>query len=336
MNKQAHHETPRRRPGAAAQISLFILIWILLQMLFAIPVLLGPLGETLDRIAITEPDGDISFTLSPDTMRPLLAELSPGRPAAIWWSAAGLLATISAVVLMRSLAGGPRLRDLGLRTRPGWLGQLALGLLIGPLVFLVILAVELLAGWARVAPGNISASMFGAAAITFACVAISEEVLARGFLLQVLERRYGTAAAAIGSSVLFSLLHLFNPGAGLPALIGLFAAGLLFAYAYLATRQLWLPIGLHLSWNLSEGPIFGFPVSGLPGQGLREVDVSGPALITGGAFGPEAGLVGLLGVGIAATMIAVWQRATQRVDIAAAPERRAADDRRSSTEGGAR
>jgi membrane protease YdiL (CAAX protease family) len=220
---------------------------------------------------------------------------------------------------MRSLAGGPRLRDLGLWTRPGWLGQLALGLLIGPLVFLVILAVELLAGWARVAPGNVSASMFGAAAITFACVAISEEVLARGFLLQVLERRYGTAAAAIGSSVLFSLLHLFNPGAGVPALIGLFAAGLLFAYAYLATRQLWLPIGLHLSWNLSEGPIFGFPVSGLPGQGLLELDVSGPALITGGTFGPEAGLVGLLGIGIAATMIAVRQRATPRVDAAAAP-----------------
>ena len=140
----------------------------------------------------------------------------------------------------------------------------------------------------------------------------------------------------IGSSAIFSLLHLFNPGASIPALIGLFAAGLLFAYAYLATRQLWLPIGLHLSWNLSEGPIFGFPVSGLPGQGLLEVDVSGPALITGGAFGPEAGLVGLLGVGIAATMIAVWQRATQRVGVAAAPERRVADDRRSSTEGRAR
>jgi membrane protease YdiL (CAAX protease family) len=237
------------------------------------------------------------------------------------------LATIGAVVLMRYLAGGPQLLDLGLRLRPGWLGQLALGLLIGPLVFLAILAVELVAGWARAAPGAISASMFGAAAITFGFVAISEEVLARGFLLQVLERRYGPAAAAIGSSAIFSLLHLFNPGAGIPALIGLFAAGLLFAYAYLATRQLWLPIGLHLSWNLSEGPIFGFPVSGLPGQGLLSVDVNGPALITGGAFGPEAGLVGLLGIGIAAGMIAVWQRATQRVDGAAAPEGRAADDR---------
>ncbi len=68
----------------------------------------------------------------------------------------------------------------------------------------------------------------------------------------------------------------------------------------------------------------------MPGQGLLEVDVSGPALITGGAFGPEAGLVGLLGVGIAAGMIVVWQRATQRVDVAAAPECRVAEDRRSS------
>jgi hypothetical protein len=118
MNQQAHRETQRSRPGAAAQISLFMLIWLLLQMLFAISVLLGPLGENLDQITVTKPDGDFSFTLSPDTVQPLLATLSPGRPAAIWWSAAGLLATISAVVLMRYLAGGPRLLDLGLRARP--------------------------------------------------------------------------------------------------------------------------------------------------------------------------------------------------------------------------
>ena len=120
MNQHAHTETQRRRPGVAAQISHFMLIWILFQILFAIPVLLDPLGETLDQIAVMEPDGDFSFTLSPETVRPLLAALSPGRPAAIWWSAAGLLATISAVVLMRSLAGGPRLRDLGHRHGAGW------------------------------------------------------------------------------------------------------------------------------------------------------------------------------------------------------------------------
>jgi hypothetical protein len=59
----------------------------------------------------------------------------------------------------------------------------------------------------------------------------------------------------------------------------------------LRTRQLWLSIGLHFSWNFFLGPIFGFPVSGITSFTLLQVEISGPDLFTGGAFGPEAGLV---------------------------------------------
>jgi membrane protease YdiL (CAAX protease family) len=331
MAHEPTQQVEQRRPGALLQISLFLTIWPLLQALLTLPVVLGPLRAALDRMIVVERDGDSSFTLSLN-LEPLLAALSPGGQAAIWLSAAGLLATIGAVVLVRFLAAGPRLLDLGLRPQPGWLSQLALGLAIGPVVFLAILLIEALAGWADVGAGSISAGAFGAAFVTFAFVAFSEEILARGFLLQVLERRYGAIGAAIGSSAIFSLLHIFNPGMGPSALIGLFAAGLLFAYAYLATRQLWLPIALHLSWNLSEGPIFGFPVSGLQGQGLLAVDVSGPPLITGGAFGPEAGLVGLIGIGLAAGIIVVWQRAARRTGDAGAPDRMAKDALRPDAE----
>ena len=143
-------------------------------------------------------------------------------------------------------------------------------------MFLAILLVLLAAGWASVEPARSARRGLLTAFVTYALVAFSEEVFARGWVLQVLERGRGTWAAVIGSAAIFSLLHAFNPGFGLTALLGLFLAGLLFAQAYIVTRQLWLPIALHLSWNFSEGPLFGFPVSGLPGEGLLTVSLTGP------------------------------------------------------------
>jgi hypothetical protein len=68
-------------------------------------------------------------------------------------------------------------------------------------------------------------------------------------------------------------------------------AGVLFAAAYVAFRSLWVPIGMHWAWNLFEGPVFGTPVSGMSMHSLLHGELRGSALVTGGAFGPEAGLV---------------------------------------------
>jgi membrane protease YdiL (CAAX protease family) len=175
-------------------------------------------------------------------------------------------------------------------------------------MFLAILLVLVVAGWATVERGTIGAEGLIAVFVTFVLVAFSEEVFARGWVFQMLERGRGTRVAVIGSSAIFALLHAFNPGFGLTALLGLFLAGLLFAQAYIVTRQLWLPIALHLSWNFSEGPLFGFPVSGLPGEGLLTVKPTGPEAVTGGVFGPEAGLVVVLGIGIASGVLYVLGR----------------------------
>jgi membrane protease YdiL (CAAX protease family) len=180
------------------------------------------------------------------------------------------------------------------------------------MLFLVVLLLELAAGWGTVEPGSIGPTGFGLALLTFVCVGAAEELLIRGYTLQVLEQAWGTRVAVGASSVIFALLHLSNPAAGLAAVVGLVAAGLLFAYAYLTTRSLWLPIGLHVSWNLSEGPIFGFPVSGLAGAGVIRTRVEGPELVTGGSFGPEAGLVGLIVVGLSFLAIGAWQRRRAR------------------------
>lgn len=287
----------RRRRGAIAQVLLFTSIWSTLAGLFgllaALPTLLAVYRQ--HGLGIPEPGRRMSDQIDPSELSAILST-SSGTTLAV--AAATALATVLSVWIMRRYFGGPPLLDLGLRRRPGWLLDTLVGLVLGPLLFLAILLLLLAVGWASVGPGQIGAGQIVMAFATFVLVGFSEELFARGWVLQVLERGRGTSAAIIGSAAVFALLHAFNPGFGLTALLGLFLAGLLFAQAYLATRQLWLPMALHLSWNVSEGPLFGFPVSGLPAEGLLRVTPTGPDVVTGGAFGPEAGLVLVVGIAL--------------------------------------
>jgi hypothetical protein len=128
--------------------------------------------------------------------------------------------------------------------------------------------------------------------LIFILVGWQEELLTRGYWLVNLSEGVGMPLAVILTSVVFAVGHAVNPNSSWVSTLGLVLAGLFFAYAFLATRQLWLPIGLHIAWNFMEGPIFGFPVSGITDfLPLIQHTDRGPALITGGAFGPEAGLI---------------------------------------------
>ena len=127
--------------------------------------------------------------------------------------------------------------------------------------------------------------------IMFIFVGWNEELLLRGYYLQTLAGGLNLFWGVIISSAVFGLLHLGNPNATWVSAAGIFFAGLFLAYGYIRTRQLWLPIGLHIGWNFFEGVVFGFPVSGLDMYPLTRITVQGPELWTGGAFGPEAGLI---------------------------------------------
>ena len=103
----------------------------------------------------------------------------------------------------------------------------------------------------------------------FLCIAVFQETAMRGCIFQTLERRWGSGVALIASSLFFGLLHLGAPVAGLSTLQWLagpiflsFETGLLFTAAYLLTRRLWLPIGLHWGWNFFETSIYGTANSG--------------------------------------------------------------------------
>lgn len=142
----------------------------------------------------------------------------------------------------------------------------------------------------------------------FILVGWNEELLSRGYHLQTIASGLNLFLGVIISSAVFGLLHLGNPNATWVSAAGIFLAGLLFAYAYIRTRQLWLPIGLHIGWNFFEGVVFGFPVSGLDIYPLTRIEVTGPEWWTGGAFGPEAGLIVLPSLVIGAGLIYLFTR----------------------------
>lgn len=229
----------------------------------------------------------------------LLAQLPPSPlPGSEWLptQAAALAGVTLSVFLCRRWLDRRSISSLGLQIeRKSWLDLLA-GFLIAGLMMLLIFLVERTTGWLTVgSPGARQGvgQAVGLLAMLVAFIASSwqEELYFRGYLLQNLRDGLNLAWAIGLSSVLFSLAHLLNPNASLMGMLGILLAGLFMAYAWLRSGRLWLPLGLHVGWNFFEGPVFGFPVSGLETFRLLPTQVNGPELLTGGAFGPEAGLL---------------------------------------------
>jgi membrane protease YdiL (CAAX protease family) len=193
--------------------------------------------------------------------------------------------------------------------------DLLAGFLIAGVQMAAIFAVEIAAGWLRFEgwawesrpPVGVILSLLGWLLINTA-IAVEEEVLFRGYYLQNLAVGIGPGWALALSSAIFGVAHLTNPEASPAAALGILGAGLFLALGWLRTRQLWLPIGLHLGWNFFEGPIFGFPVSGIASFRLIEQSVHGPGALTGGPFGPEAGLVVLVGLIVGVILVLTYTR----------------------------
>ena len=142
--------------------------------------------------------------------------------------------------------------------------------------------------------------------IGFIFVGWNEELLSRGYHLQTIASGTNLFWGVIISSAVFGILHLGNPGATWVSTAGIFFAGIYLAYGYIRTKQLWLPIGLHIGWNFCEGVVFGFPVSGLDIYALTRIEVTGPEIWTGGAFGPEAGPIVLPALLVGALLIYLY------------------------------
>ncbi len=222
------------------------------------------------------------------------------------------------IYLVRPVREGRSLDEAGLG-RPGAFRMSVVGFVVGALVMSAVVGVFALAGWYHVASVFGLGTWFLSALALYVLVGITEEVLMRGLFWRFLERHFGTWVAFGISSLVFGLMHLGNPHATIwDGLAIAVEAGTLLGGLLLVTRTLWAPIAAHFSWNLFEGPVFGTSVSGnvIREPSFFKAAVHGPALWTGGKFGPEGGLVAfIVATAFAVAMIVYSRRRLEIVPI---------------------
>ncbi len=226
---------------------------------------------------------------------------------------ASLFAVTISVFLARKFLDRRSIVSLGLKTDLRALWDLLVGIGIAAAMMAFIYALEWAFGWLSFEGfawqnQSMDAVLIGTLEmlLIFVLVGWEEELLSRGYHLQNLASGINLPWGVILSSLIFALMHLGNPNVSVMAVLGLIAAGFFLAFGYLRTRQLWLPIGLHIGWNFFEGTVFGFQVSGLDIYRLIEQTVQGPQIFTGGEFGPEAGLILIPGLALGVALIYVY------------------------------
>lgn len=171
-----------------------------------------------------------------------------------------------------------------------------LGFGIGFLYFVAITLTMIVIGCYSVEGINIDIEQILQNFFMMIVVAIGEEIVFRGIIYRMIADRYNMYVALVVSALLFGFLHFPNPGATVWSSFAIsIEAGIMLGLAYSYRQSLWVPIGIHLSWNFSQGQIFGYAVSGMdiPSPIIQPV-ISGHELITGGAFGAEASVIAVV------------------------------------------
>lgn len=200
--------------------------------------------------------------------------------------------------------GNPKKDDLPLGKA---LADLPLGLGVGFAIFSVVVGLAAvfgayrITGWAGFA-GFIPIFMQAGVWAGF-----FEELLLRGIVFRWLEQMLGSWIALAISALIFGFGHAWNPNATFFSSLAIaIEAGILLGAAYMLTRNLWLAIGIHASWNITQGFIFDVPVSGTAVNGMVDATLSGPEWLSGGAFGLEASVIALV-VATSAGLWMLWQ-----------------------------
>ena len=202
-------------------------------------------------------------------------------------------------------------------------GELGIGAAVGLGLVAVVVGILWVLGYYTIVGTNALAVVFVSLANDGAG-AFVEEIVLRGIVFRITEERIGTWLALAISVVLFALLHLASPNATLTStvVVGV-EGGVLLSAAYVLTRRLWLPIGIHFGWDFSQDAVFGV---GKGTKGLVVGDLGGPAWLSGGSAGIEGSVVALLVCAVVGAYLLV--RAGRRSNLLAPGWKR---ERRSST-----
>lgn len=226
-----------------------------------------------------------------------------------------LAMSLPAMALM-AVFDGKSPMAMGLAPKGG-LGDFLTGGIVGGFIFLSAVAAAFFGGWASFNPDVTKFSMTAMMASTLGMTlaAAGEEVMMRGYVLQELMSKFSTASSVIVSSLMFTALHggqLAQSDMAAVGALNIFLASVLLSLAYLVTRTLWLPIGIHAGWNVMQGPVLGINVSGTDmATTWQPVTLSGPEMMTGGSFGLEASVLGLIGPTLGILMMLAMRRRAQ-------------------------
>ncbi|MDX1585843.1 MAG: CPBP family intramembrane glutamic endopeptidase [Balneolaceae bacterium] len=216
-------------------------------------------------------------------------------------------------------------KDYGLSRDPVWLKELGVGLALGLIAMSLIFSIEWLAGWIEITGFGWQRStsipyVIWILSYFFAMIIIGfyEELIFRGYqIINLIEglrfnkiTLFGAALIAVLiSSIIFGLLHAGNPNATVISTVNIVFAGVMLAVPFLVTGRLAVSVGIHISWNFVQGGVYGFAVSGTSFRGsLIQLRQGGEHVITGGSFGPEAGLIGIFGMLVILAIFFVFAR----------------------------
>lgn len=242
------------------------------------------------------------------------------KTGSVYWVVRGIVVVVASslvVWLVRKLIDKKTFISLGLKLDSLAVKDFFIGLVISGLMIGTIFVVLYLSGLLEIDEiswgDNIIYVLFNIFLWFFGiglAVGWSEELGLRGYLLQNMRDGMGLFWAVLISCLLYGLLHMSNPNSTLLSGILIAFFGYLRIFGWLRTGQLWLSMGMHAGWDFFQGPLLGFTVSGMKTQSIIKQTVSGEEWITGGSFGPEAGIIVLpvLILGLVLMYLWTWKR----------------------------
>jgi membrane protease YdiL (CAAX protease family) len=212
------------------------------------------------------------------------------------------LPSMGALLVMSHFVDRAPLAVFGVTFHKGWLRDVGAGLVVAAAMIVVLILCTF--PFARFhVEWNMSAAALPAIVATVLVLgvgAFNEELVFRGYPFQIFLKGIGVWPAMLLISLIFALLHYKNEGATVLSTLNTWIAGVFLCCAYLRTRSIWLPYGIHVGWNVGTAVVVGVPVSGIDTASILKTQVQAPAIISGGVYGPENSIIGtfvfLLGV----------------------------------------
>ncbi len=232
------------------------------------------------------------FGIEPGTMitdpQNIIKDL--GLPANIVISLFGFIGMFLTVWIFRRFIDKKSIKSLGFSFSP-FRDDFFMGLILGIILISMGFGILSASGMLSVVDTNVNIVLLIGYVALFVIASFNEEIMIRGYILNNLCDSMNQYIALTISSILFAIMHLFNPNVTILSFINIFLAGILLGIYYIYKRNLWLPIALHFSWNFFQGPVYGFEVSGVDISGIITQELQGSDTLTGGPFGFEGSLI---------------------------------------------